>query len=106
MKRADLYYVGHFLVFACLSSHASGETYPTRPVRIIVPFSAAGSLDIVARIAAQKLSERLEQPFVIDNRPGAAGNIGLQLVAKAKPDAYTLVMVSVAFAINPSLYND
>jgi tripartite-type tricarboxylate transporter receptor subunit TctC len=78
--------------------------YPTRPVRIIVGFPPGGSADIITRLVAQALSERTGQSFVVDNRPGAGSNIGTEAVARADPDGYTLLSVSVANAINPTLY--
>ena len=81
------------------------QTYPTRPVRLVSPFPAGGPSDMVARLVGQWLSERLGRPFVIDNRPGAAGNIGTEAVAKAPPDGYTLLMVSTAHTINATLYD-
>ena len=78
--------------------------YPTRPVHVIVGFPPGGSADIVARIIAQALSERLGQPFIVDNRSGAGSNLGTEVVARAEPDGYTLLSVSVANAINPTLY--
>jgi tripartite-type tricarboxylate transporter receptor subunit TctC len=83
---------------------ARAEAYPTRPVRIVVGFAAGGGLDIVARLMGQWLSERLRQQFVIENRPGAAGNIGAYAVVGAAPDGYTLLLVNPTNAINATLY--
>jgi tripartite-type tricarboxylate transporter receptor subunit TctC len=83
---------------------AHSQTYPSKSIRMIVPFAAGGGTDIVARAVAQKISERFGQAVVVDNRTGASGNIGMELVAKAPPDGYTLLMTSSALAINPSLY--
>ena len=88
---------------ALLPSIASAQAFPTKPIRIVVPFASGGLTDIVARTAGQKMSGTLGQPVIIDNRPGAAGNIGTALVAKAPSDGYTLLLVSSSFAINPIL---
>jgi len=83
---------------------ALSQGYPTKPVRLIVPYSAGGATDIVARILAQKLPEFLGQPVVIDNRPGAGGLIGTDTVAKASPDGYTLLTASTPHVILPHLH--
>ncbi len=81
------------------------QTWPTKPIRLVVPFSAGGNTDIVARLFAQELSKALGQPVIVDNKPGAAGNIGADAVAKSPPDGYTFVMGTVGtHAINASLY--
>ena len=85
---------------------AFAQTYPTKAVRMVVPFAAgAGSNDIMARLIAQKLSDSLGQQFVVDNRPGASGIIGTDIVAKAQPDGYTVLMMSLTFTVNPSLFS-
>lgn len=87
------------------ASHA--ETYPSRPVKIIVPFPPGGPLDLVARSVGDKLSASLGQPFIVENRAGAAGNIGADVVAKAPPDGYTLLVVlGSTLAVNPALYKN
>jgi tripartite-type tricarboxylate transporter receptor subunit TctC len=90
----------------CIAFGALAQGYPNRSIRLVVPFPAAGTTDILARAVAQKLTESLGQSVVVDNRPGAAGNIGSDLVAKSSPDGYTLLMGTVGtHAINPSLYS-
>ena len=83
---------------------AWAQTYPTRPVRIIVPFPAGLATDTIARLMGQSLSERLGQPFVIENRTGAGGNIGTESVVRATPDGYTLLLVGLSNAMNATLY--
>jgi tripartite-type tricarboxylate transporter receptor subunit TctC len=87
-----------------VSRIARAQAYPSRPVRIIVGYAAGGSNDIVARLIGQWLSERLRQPFVIENRPGAGTNLATEIVVKAAPDGYTLLMVNPANAVNATLY--
>jgi tripartite-type tricarboxylate transporter receptor subunit TctC len=87
---------------AIATAAPAAEPWPTRPVRLIVPFSAAGTADLLARLVAEKLGTTLGQPFVIENRPGAGGIIGQEQVARAAPDGYTLVISSLgSFVINP-----
>ena len=83
---------------------AQAASYPARPVRVIVPFAPAGPTDIMARILVNYLGAKLDGSFVVDNRPGAGGNIGAAFVAHAEPDGYTLLIDSSAFVVNPSLY--
>jgi tripartite-type tricarboxylate transporter receptor subunit TctC len=88
-----------------VSRFAWAQTYPTRPVRLIAPFAAGGTSDTVARLMGQWLSERLGQPFVIEDRPGAGSNIGTEAVVRASPDGYTLLMAGGYNAINATLYD-
>lgn len=83
---------------------ARGQEYPSRPVRVVVPFPAGGGTDIVARLVTQKVGRAMGANFVVDNRAGAGGTIGTEIVAKAPADGYTLVVVSGSHTINPSLY--
>jgi tripartite-type tricarboxylate transporter receptor subunit TctC len=89
-----------------ISRTARTQSYPARPVHIILGFPAGGSSDIIGRLMAQWLAERLGQPFVFENRPGAGSNIGTELVAKAAPDGYTLLLATSANTINTTLYNN
>jgi tripartite-type tricarboxylate transporter receptor subunit TctC len=82
---------------------AAAQTWPARPVRIIVPFAPGGGVDTVTRFLAQKLSEQTGSPFVVDNRPGGAAVLGTELVARAAPDGYTLLTSAPEFSINPSM---
>jgi len=90
---------------AALSRIATAQSYPTRPVRIVVGFTAGGSTDIGARLIGQWLQERLGQSFVIENRPGAGTNIATESVVRALPDGYTLLMVGPSSAVNATLYD-
>jgi len=98
-----------FTVAACAAlvsnmGEAIGQGYPTQPIRFIVPYAAGGGVDLIARAVAPRLSEKLGQPVVIDNRGGAGGNIGTEVAARSEPNGYTLVMGAAALAINVSLY--
>lgn len=94
--------VGSVAAFAV--AHAQAQSYPSRPVRIVVPFSPGGAADTPGRMLAPRLSDALGQQVLIDNRPGAGSTIGTELVAKAAPDGYTLLLISNTHAINASLY--
>ena len=93
-----------FVALFAAAGMAHAQVYPHKPVRMIVPFAPGGGTDIVARAIALRVGESLRQPFVVENRTGANGNIGMELAAKAQPDGYTLSFTSSALAINPSLY--
>src|SRR5262249_2549059 len=88
-----------------VSRLARAQAYPTRPVRIIVGFPAGGGVDILAHLMGRWLSERLGQPFVIENQPGAGTNIATEAVVNASPDGYTLLMAGASNAINPTFYD-
>ena len=93
------------VLLALVAALACAQTYPTKPIRLVVPFPPGGATDILARDVAQKLTEAWGQSVIVDNRPGAGGNIGSELVAKSSPDGYTLEMGTVGtHAINASLY--
>src|SRR5215472_2680529 len=100
--------VGFFLAAACTFPAVAqdAENYPTKPIRMIVPYPPAGGTDVVARILADPLSTTLGQPIVIDNRGGAAGNLGTDLAAKAPPDGYTILFTLSSHTINPKLYDN
>lgn len=92
------------LALLLASSVSLAQTYPSRPIRWIIPFPPGGAMDAMARTLAPKMSERLGQPVVTENRPGAGGNIGSEAAAKSEPDGHTILIVSVGHAVNPSLY--
>src|SRR5690242_10571026 len=80
------------------------EPYPSRPVELIVPFAAGGGTDLIARVLTERLAETLHQPFIVINRPGASTNVGTAIAARAQPDGYTLLLTSISFTANPTLY--
>jgi tripartite-type tricarboxylate transporter receptor subunit TctC len=104
-RRQFLHLAAGAAALPAVSRVARAQAYPTRPVRLIVVQAAGGGNDIVARLMGQWLSERLGQSFVIENRPGAGGNIGTEAVVRAPPDGYTLLLVAVANTINATLYD-
>jgi tripartite-type tricarboxylate transporter receptor subunit TctC len=88
-------------------SAAAAQQYPTKPVKIVVAFTAGGTTDIMARMLAQKLTDKFKQPFIIENKPGAGGNLGTETVVRAPADGYTLIINSVGpMAVNPTLYKN
>jgi tripartite-type tricarboxylate transporter receptor subunit TctC len=103
------FFAGTLVAAACISFAAAAHaedvaSYPSRPVRMIVPFAPGGPADIVARLLTQKLGEHLGKQFYVENQPGAGGNLGMGAAARANPDGYTLVIVSSSYMVNPSLY--
>src|SRR3974390_96308 len=91
---------------AALPRTATAQPYPSRPVHIVLAFPPGGSSDVIGRLMAQWLSERLGQPFIFDNRPGAGSNMGTEFVAKSAPDGCTMLMSTPANAINATLYDN
>ncbi len=93
------------LIAGIAAGAAHAQNFPSKPIRMIVPFTPSGSTDVIARVIAQKIGETMGVQVIIDNRPGAGGNIGVELAAKSPPDGYTLVMGHIGtMAVNPSLY--
>jgi len=103
-RRSVLQGAGALVGAAALGRPAVAAGYPERPVRIVVPFAAGGPSDLTARLMAVKLGEALGQTFIVENRGGAGGNLGIAQVARSAPDGYTLMVVSSAFVVNPALY--
>ena len=100
---ANRWLVAALALAACVGV-ARGQSYPDRPLRVVVPFPPGNASDLATRTIAEPLGKRLGQPIVVDNRPGAAGTIGADAVAKSKPDGYTLLGTSSAFSVTPSVY--
>ena len=103
-RRKLLHLATGFAALPVLSRLASAQSYPSRPVRIVAAFAAGGGVDITARLIGQWLSDRLGQSFVVENRPGAGGNIGTEGVVNAPPDGYTLLLATLPNAVNATLY--
>ena len=104
LRRQFLYLGASAVVLPAMFGGAWAQSYPTRPVRVIVPFAAGGPADVLARLLAQKLSQSLGQQFYVENQPGAGGNLGMAAGARATADGYTITVVGTSFVVNPSLY--
>src|SRR5262245_3194406 len=105
-RRKFLHLAAGAAVLPAASGNGWAQAYPSRPVRVIVPFAPGGQTDVVARLIAQKLSDRLGKQFYVENMPGAGGNIGTGRAAQAAPDGYTILFIdAISFTANPSLYN-
>jgi tripartite-type tricarboxylate transporter receptor subunit TctC len=105
-RRRALHVAAGAAVTPIVSATAKGQGYPSRPIRFIVPFPSGGVSDIIARLMSQRLSERLGQPFVIENRGGAGSNLGTEVVVKAPPDGHTVLLDGSANAVNATLYTN
>src|SRR5262245_18813216 len=92
------------LLFVTAAGSAAAQHFPSKPMRLVLPFPPGGPTDILGRTLAQKMGEGLGQTMVADNRPGAGGNLGIEIAAKAPPDGHTIVLVSSVLAIAPTLY--
>ena len=105
-RRKFLHLAAAAAALPAMSRIARAQAYPWRPVRIIVPYPPGGGTDIIGRLIGQWLSERLGQPIIVDNRPGAGGNIGTEIGVRAPPDGYTLLMALSLNAINAAIYDN
>jgi tripartite-type tricarboxylate transporter receptor subunit TctC len=105
LRRTFLHLTASAVALPTVSRFAWAQTYPSQPVRLIVPFAPGGATDIIARLIGQRLSERLGLQFVIENRPGGCGNIGTEAVVRAPADGYTLLMITSSMAMNAALYD-
>src|SRR5215472_8203135 len=105
-RRQFLHLAAGAAALPAASRIARAQAYPARPVRIVLGFPAGGSSSVIGRLIAQWLSERLGQPFVLENRPGAGSNIATEMVAKAGPDGYTILLATSPNAINATLYQN
>jgi tripartite-type tricarboxylate transporter receptor subunit TctC len=106
LRRQFLHLAAAAAAFPAVSRIARAQTYPTRPVRLIVGWPPGGAADLFARLIGQSLSERLGQPFIIENRPGAGSNMATEAVVRAPPDGYTLLQISSVNAFNATLYDN
>src|SRR5262249_22614636 len=102
-RRPHLAALGAVLAALCAATSAAAQTFPTHPLRLIVPFAAGGSNDVMARLIAPHLEQALGQPVIVDNRPAAAGQVGTEAVAKAPPDGHTLLLVASSHTVTPAL---
>lgn len=106
LRREFLQLAAGAAVLPALSHAVRAQTYPAKPVRLIVGFGAGQAIDILARLIGQKLSDRLGQQFVVENRPGAGGNLAVEAVVRAPADGYTLLVIGANNAINATLYDN
>ena len=106
LKKMTLAIASISALMFCVAAHAqTANNYPSKPIKIVVPFPAGGTSDVLARLFGQKMTESWGQPVVVENRPGASGNLGADLVAKSAPDGYTLALMDVGnLVISPALF--